>query len=87
MSAFNAEYDSAPAPNGSEGEPQAEAVFALVDENRDYLREWLPWLDNNRSVDDTRAFIKKSLEQMANNSPQEHDIASCARGNVEISQG
>ena len=49
------------------GEQQAEILFALVDENRDHLRQWLPWLDDNRSVDDTRAFIKKSLEQLANN--------------------
>ena len=45
----------------------AEELFALVDANRIYLREWLPWLDLNTTVDDTRKFIKISLEQFAGN--------------------
>ncbi len=48
-------------------EQQAEALFSLVDENRVYLREWLPWLDNNTSADDTRNFIKTSLDRFAKN--------------------
>lgn len=39
----------------------AEELFLLVDENRTYLRKWLPWLDQNKTVDDTREFIKISL--------------------------
>ena len=35
----------------------AAALFALVDENRAYLRQWLPWLDKNTTVADTLAFI------------------------------
>lgn len=45
----------------------AEALFKLVDQNRIYLREWLPWLDANTSVDDTKTFIKSTLEQFAGN--------------------
>jgi|ERR671933_451807 ribosomal-protein-serine acetyltransferase len=45
----------------------AEELFALVDRNRDYLREWLPWLDDNKSIADTQKFIKSSLEQFATN--------------------
>ena len=45
----------------------AEELFALTDQNREHLRRWLPWLDNNRSLEDTRAFIAKSLIQYANN--------------------
>jgi ribosomal-protein-serine acetyltransferase len=45
----------------------AEELFALVDENREYLREWLPWVDNNKSAVDTQAFIRSSLEQFASN--------------------
>lgn len=41
----------------------AEELFRLVDVNRTYLREWLPWLDSNRSVDDTRTFIRESNER------------------------
>lgn len=48
-------------------ERQAEALFALVDENRVYLREWMPWLDGNTSPSDMKAFIKASLEQFASN--------------------
>jgi len=32
----------------------AEELFALVDHNREYLREWLPWVDNSRSIADTQ---------------------------------
>jgi ribosomal-protein-serine acetyltransferase len=44
-----------------------EALFALMDQNRKYLREWLPWLDDNKSLADTKEFIKSSLEQFASN--------------------
>jgi len=33
-------------------------LFNLVDENRAYLREWLPWLDDVQSVDDELALIR-----------------------------
>jgi ribosomal-protein-serine acetyltransferase len=48
-------------------ERHAEQLFALVDRNRIYLRQWLPWPDANTSAADSRAFIKTSLEQFANN--------------------
>ena len=35
-------------------EADAEELFALVDANRAYLREWLPWLDENTEADHTR---------------------------------
>ena len=40
-------------------------LFALTDRNRSHLREWLPWLDSNSSVADTRSFIHASLQQFA----------------------
>jgi ribosomal-protein-serine acetyltransferase len=46
-------------------EQHAEALFALVDANRAYLREWLPWLDQNTSAEHTRAFIRLNLQQFA----------------------
>lgn len=49
-------------------ERHAEELFVLMNQNRKYLREWLPWLDTNKSLDDTEEFIKGSLEQFANNS-------------------
>lgn len=46
-------------------EHHAEALFALVDANRRYLRAWLPWLDQNTEAGHTRAFICRSREQLA----------------------
>jgi len=43
----------------------AEAVFAVVEQNRQHLRAWLPWVDKNRSSDDTRKFIQLSLHSLA----------------------
>jgi len=48
-------------------ERHAEDLFALVDKNRAYLRQWLPWLDLNTTPKDSRNFIKSALEQFANN--------------------
>lgn len=45
----------------------APALFALTDENRAYLRQWLPWLDSTRTVEDTRRFIREAARQMENN--------------------
>ena len=41
----------------------AEEMFAVVDANRKYLREWLPWLDNTNSPDDETVFINGLLEE------------------------
>lgn len=46
-------------------EADAEELFALVDANRAYLREWLPWLDQNTEVEHTRAFIRATQKQYA----------------------
>jgi ribosomal-protein-serine acetyltransferase len=45
----------------------AEAVFALTNTSRDYLREWLPWLDITTKIEDTIEFIKISLKGFAEN--------------------
>jgi ribosomal-protein-serine acetyltransferase len=41
----------------------AEELTLLIDRNRAYLREWLPWLDNSTSLIDTARFIGRSCEQ------------------------
>lgn len=46
----------------------AEELFALVDQNRSFLRRWLTDWDVQKSLDDCKAVIKSSLEQLAANS-------------------
>lgn len=41
----------------------AEILFAAVDGNRDHLRQWLPWVDGTRSVDDIRLFLSRAAAQ------------------------
>ncbi|MBD2092099.1 GNAT family N-acetyltransferase [Microcoleus sp. FACHB-1515] len=41
----------------------AEILFALVDQNRDRLRQWLSWVDDSRSLQDTEKFIQDSLQE------------------------
>jgi ribosomal-protein-serine acetyltransferase len=37
----------------------AAPVFNLINNNRHYLREWLPWVDNMRSIEDLKNYITK----------------------------
>ncbi|HEY6951494.1 MAG TPA: GNAT family protein [Bacteroidota bacterium] len=48
-------------------ESDAIPLFAVIDRNRKFLREWLPWLDTSNSSEDTLYFIRTALEQFANN--------------------
>ena len=45
------------------GEADAEELFSVVDSNREYLREWLPWLDATNRIEDETAFISNCLEE------------------------
>lgn len=45
----------------------ADEVFALVHNHRAHLRQWLPWVDDTKSVDDTHNFVNMSLKQYAEN--------------------
>lgn len=42
-------------------------LFALVDRNRDHLHPWMAWVEGTRTVEDIQGFIKRSLQQFANN--------------------
>ena len=48
-------------------ERHAPVLFALVDREREQLRQWLPWVDPTKAEDDILAFIRTSLEQFASN--------------------
>ncbi|GAC1501065.1 MAG: GNAT family protein [Ktedonobacteraceae bacterium] len=41
----------------------ASDLYQLVDSNRAYLREWLPWVDGTLSVEDEQAFIHGTMTQ------------------------
>lgn len=34
-----------------------EALFALTEQNRGYLRQWLPFIDDTKSIEDTRNYL------------------------------
>src|SRR5438309_11769638 len=48
-------------------ERHAGVLFKLIDQNRAYLRVWMPWLDYEQSAEDSKAFIRESLRQFAEN--------------------
>jgi len=49
----------------------AEPLFDRIDRNREYLWEWMPWVDGTRTVDDVRDFISRAYAQFeANQGPQ-----------------
>ena len=43
----------------------APELFALVQKNRGYLRQWLPWLDSNTEQSHSEDFIKSTHKQFA----------------------
>lgn len=40
----------------------AEPLYQITDQSREYLKKWLPWLDEIHSVDDSLSFIKNSFQ-------------------------
>ncbi len=45
----------------------AEEYFALIERNRTYLQEWMSWAAYEGSLDETKAYMKQTLHQFANN--------------------
>jgi ribosomal-protein-serine acetyltransferase len=43
----------------------AEALFDLIDRNRDSLGYWFPWVEGTKTVADSRAFIRSQLQSFA----------------------
>lgn len=44
-------------------ERYVEAYFAGCDANRKHIGEWLPWVDQTKTVDDSMAFVHECLQQ------------------------
>ncbi|HLR79599.1 MAG TPA: GNAT family protein [Bacillota bacterium] len=40
----------------------AENLFQLIDRSRQHLRQWLPWVDETKTIHDSRRFIEGCLE-------------------------
>jgi len=45
----------------------AKQLYTLTDQSRESLKEWLPFIDSNKSWTDTEAFIKSTMVQFSNN--------------------
>ncbi len=45
----------------------APELYRLIDRNRAYLRQWLPWVDYETSVEDSRSFVRRSLQHYLDN--------------------
>lgn len=54
-----------------------DALFALIDASRNYLREWLSFVDQTTHVEDTRKFIGSTLEQYASGTGSHLGIWYC----------
>ena len=52
----------------------ADELFHLTELNRSYLREWLPWVDNVKRLEDTRAFIRAARSQVSQNNGAQFSI-------------
>lgn len=39
----------------------AQVIFESIDKDRDYLQEWLPFVEHTKQLDDTRAFISSVI--------------------------
>jgi len=49
-------------------------LFTLVDNNREYLSKWLPWVDATKKPTDTASFVSSTLEARQNGSAYEYGI-------------
>ena len=43
----------------------AEALFGLVEQNREHLRRWLIWVDATQTAHDIHNFIRAELQRFA----------------------
>ncbi len=43
-------------------------LYRLSDDNRSYLREWLPWVDRTQSVEHSKEYIQFAMNQYASHS-------------------
>ena len=44
---------------------EADQLFKLIDSNREYLKKWLPWVEDVKECSDSEDFIKNSRQQFS----------------------
>ncbi len=49
-------------------EGHVQALFRLIEANRSELRQWMPWVDGTRTLEDTRRYVRFGLRQHARGS-------------------
>ena len=45
----------------------AQELYRLIDHNRVYLRQWLPWVDYEAAIEDSRSFVRRCLQHYLDN--------------------
>jgi ribosomal-protein-serine acetyltransferase len=45
----------------------ATELFQLIERGREHLRQWLPWVDYETSIEDSRNFVRRSLQSYLDN--------------------
>ncbi|HWJ79762.1 MAG TPA: GNAT family protein [Niallia sp.] len=63
-------------------ENDAEEFFALTMKNKDYLKEWLGWLDYTKTVEDTRNNIKERLQGILETGGYPKSVAIIYEGKI-----
>lgn len=52
----------------------AEELFSLVQQNREYLRQWLPWVDSTKTSKDSLQFIELCQKQKKENQGEQFGV-------------
>ena len=60
----------------------AEALYQLIDESRDHLKEWLAWVDYNTDVESSREFIKGTLKGVVETGGYPKTLAMIYKGEL-----
>lgn len=45
----------------------AESIFQAIDQNRAFLRKWLPFVDYTKKISDTERFVKSIISKVSSN--------------------
>lgn len=48
-------------------EADASEIFQLIERSRGHLRQWLPWVDHETSIEDSLRFVQRSLQNYLDN--------------------